>query len=131
MGLDDLESAIDKLTFGEGLIEVSDLPAGGSSFIEAVGYNPASTILSVKIRGNVYTYPGIGPELAYAFMNAADLGQFYDEHIRIGKGRKHMAGRNQTSNMAFPWKADPETPRLKTRRPKVRHQRRPRRQTNR
>ena len=52
-----------------------------SSAIRAVGYDGYT--LTVQFHsGRIYDHPGVSYDIYAAFMNAASMGAFYNQHIR-------------------------------------------------
>lgn len=54
-----------------------------SSAIESIGYDPASQLLQVKMKGGkTYDYPGVSAADHEAFMKSDSLGKHLASHIR-------------------------------------------------
>jgi hypothetical protein len=53
-----------------------------SSFIERVCYDKAQSYMLISLRGTYYHYCELPPATSDAFLEAASMGQFYNERIK-------------------------------------------------
>lgn len=54
-----------------------------SSNLEAIGYDEATRVLSIKFKsGGTFKYAGVPPSVHEEFMKADSHGKFFHKHIR-------------------------------------------------
>lgn len=53
-----------------------------SSFVEAVGYEPARQELHIRLRMGHYIYQGVPPDMHRGMMASESIGRFYGSLIK-------------------------------------------------